>query len=199
MATVRPAITLDDHAIYFAATAPGAQTPSLYRIPKAGGDPQVLDQGARRPIVLDGPSLLYTRVTKLQSALSERDPAWPPMSLRSAAQCRRRDYHPEGPDGRPGQGASTGSPRRRRARTMLVLHWDPRTDTTAVIGSIRLRRALELRGRRRPRLLDGVLGGPGLRISRRSRASLRPVVLRRRSPRCPSPSRSWVSTTRPSI
>lgn len=129
-----PAITVDDHSIYFAATAPGAQTPSLYRIPKTGGDPQVLDQGAMAPIVLDGPSLLYTRVTN-------SNPNYPnviqlgPQCLFEALPNTGGWLIERGPTV-DGKGGVDWVAETAQGSHHLVLHWDPPTDTTAVIGSI---------------------------------------------------------------
>jgi hypothetical protein len=128
-------IVVDDHAIYFTASDPGQQDVSLYRLPKAGGDPQVLDQGVTAPIVLDGPSLLYTRVTD-NSEFSY------PNVIQLGPQCLFEALPNAG-------GANTiqMGPTVDRAgvdwlatasapQPMLVLRWDPGTDSTAVIDSI---------------------------------------------------------------
>jgi hypothetical protein len=126
-----PAITVDDHAIYFTAAGTGAAQVSLYRMPKTGGDPQAIDQGVRAPIVLDGPSLLYTR-----AAFSY------PNIIQLGAQCLFEALPNAG-----GVTSTEAGPTVDRASgvdwlamkqfpELLVLRWDPRTDTTAVIGSI---------------------------------------------------------------
>ena len=58
---------------------------SLYRMSKAGGDPQVLDQGVKAPIVLDGPSLLYTRMVTQGQGTSLRHSS--PNVIQLGPQC----------------------------------------------------------------------------------------------------------------
>jgi hypothetical protein len=130
-------IVVDDHAIYFTASAPGAPAPSLYRMSKAGGDPQVIDQGVRAPIVLDGPSLLYTRVTDTSNFSYPNVIQLGPQCLFEALPNAGVGNIGEGPtvDGAGGVDwlAMTAPGALGDQR---VLHWDPRTDSTAVIGSI---------------------------------------------------------------
>ncbi len=128
-------IVVDDHAIYFTASAPGAPAPSLYRMSKAGGDPQVIDQGVRAPIVLDGPSLLYTRVTDTSNFSYPNVIQLGPQCLFEALPNAGGTLIEKGPtvDGKGGvDWVAMGA----QASDQLVLHWDPPTDTTAVIGSI---------------------------------------------------------------
>jgi hypothetical protein len=127
-------LIVDDHAIYFTARPTVASPLSLYRIPKAGGDPQVLDIGVVPPIVLDGPSLLYTRVTE--------GPNYPnviqlgPQCLFEALPNAGGAISIENGPTVDEKGGVDWVAKGAQVSDHLVLHWDPRTDTTAVIASI---------------------------------------------------------------
>ena len=129
-------IVVDDHAIYFTASGPSQQDVSLYRLPKAGGAPQVLDQGVTAPIVLDGPSLLYTRVTENSEFSYPNVIQLGPQCLFEALpNAGGANTIRMGPTVDQASGvdwlATASAP-----QPMLVLRWDPGTDTTAVIDSI---------------------------------------------------------------
>jgi hypothetical protein len=126
-----PAITVDDHAIYFTASGTGAEGPYLYRMPKTGGDPQVIDQGVSAPIVLDGPSLLYTRLYPNYPNIIQLGPQCLFEALPNAGGVISVE---EGPTVDRASGVDWLA--LKQSPEHLVLRWDPGTDTTAVIGSI---------------------------------------------------------------
>lgn len=134
------ALTVDDTAIYFTMNASADAISALFRMPKSGGVPAVLDDGVIAPIQIDGPTLVYTRM--VATPQSGGFSITYPNVIQLGDQCLF-DTLPNAGGTRSVQGApaidgaggvlwlasSSGS------APPSILRWDPVTATTSVVGS----------------------------------------------------------------
>jgi hypothetical protein len=134
------ALTVDDTAIYFTMNASADADPALFRMPKSGGVPLVLDDGVIAPIQVDGPTLVYTRLvsTPQSGGFSSRYPNVIQLgdqclfeTLPNAGGTRSVQGAPavDGVGGVLWLASSSGS------APASILRWDPITATTSVVGS----------------------------------------------------------------
>jgi hypothetical protein len=128
-------MVVDDTAIYFTASD-GAPTPTLFRMPKTGGSPQVVEGDVGAPISIDGASLVFTRMTSHpQSGGVAFDY---PNVVRLDGECSSESLPSDGWSEAQqamvdSAGGITWLASSASTSSMAFLHWDPATNQTRQI------------------------------------------------------------------